>query len=279
MRTFEYGGIRFSHWTENRFRLDGGAMFGVVPRVLWERVYPPDDKNRIALSTNLLIAQAPAFTALVDTGIGNKISDKNRSIYALEGPGMPAGFPLPLDAVDIVVLTHLHFDHCGGSTVEAEPGSKTYLPTFPNARYFVQRTEYEDATDPTERSRASYWEENFVPLHDQNRLTLLEGDGTIYPGIRVIVTGGHTRGHQIVLFDTREGPVAFMADFIPTTRHIPIPYIMAYDLYPVDSLKARKRLYPVMAQERWLLVFEHDDEPKQGFLEQESDDRFRFVPF
>lgn len=279
MRAFEYGGIRFIHWTENRFRLDGGAMFGVVPRVLWERVYPPDDQNRIPLSTNLLIAQAPRFTALVDTGIGNKISEKNRGIYAVEGAGMPAGFPLPVDSVDTVILTHLHFDHCGGSTVEAEPGSSKYLPTFPNAEYFVQRLEYEDAIDPGERSRASYWHENFVPLYEQGRLMLLNGDSEVQPGIRVRVTGGHTRAHQIVTFETSEGIVAFMADFIPTTRHIPIPYIMAYDLYPVDSLEARKRLYPIMAKERWLLVFEHDEEPKQGFLEQGSDNRYRLVPF
>jgi glyoxylase-like metal-dependent hydrolase (beta-lactamase superfamily II) len=279
MRAFEYGGVRFTHWAENRFRLDGGAMFGVVPRVLWERVYPPDHKNRITLSTNLLIAQAPGFTALVDTGVGNKISEKNRGVYAVEAPGMPAGFPLPVDDVEIVVLTHLHFDHCGGSTVETAAGSGDYAPTFPRARYFVQRAEYQDATDPSERSRASYWEENFVPLFKQNRLTLLDGDGAVNPGIRVLVTGGHTRGHQIVAFETSEGVVAFMADFIPTTRHIPIPYIMAYDLYPVDSLKARKRLYPMMADERWLLVFEHDDEAKQGFLERESEDRYRFVAF
>ncbi|MHA2621076.1 MAG: MBL fold metallo-hydrolase [bacterium JZ-2024 1] len=279
MRIFEYGGVRFIHWAENRFRLDGGAMFGVVPRVLWERVYPPDDKNRITLGTNVLIAQSPRYTALVDTGIGNKISEKSRSTYAVEGPGMPANFPVPVDSIDIVVLTHLHFDHCGGSTIESEPNSGDYRATFPRARYFVQRLEFEDATDPGERSRASYWKENFVPLYQKGCLTLLDGDSEVTQGIRVIVTGGHTRAHQIVLFETSEGPVAFMADFIPTTRHIPIPYIMAYDLYPVESLKARKKLYPIAEKEHWLLVFEHDEEPRQGFLSREHSNRYGLAPF
>ena len=249
-------------------------MFGVVPRVLWERVYPPDEKNRITLRTNLLLAETPQARILVDTGIGSKISDRFREIYAVERPGMPDGFPVPTEEIEVVLLTHLHFDHCGGSTVRRDGHLQ---PTFPRATYYVQKQEWEDALHPNERSRASYLPENFVPLQEAGVLRLLEGDQEVLPGVRVLVTPGHTRAHQIVVFETSEGIVAFAGDFLPTSRHAPLPWIMAYDLYPVQTLETRKRLYPRIIEEQWLLVLEHDDRTYLGHLRADRD-RVLFEP-
>jgi glyoxylase-like metal-dependent hydrolase (beta-lactamase superfamily II) len=244
-------------------RLDGGAMFGVVPRPLWERRIHPDARNRIPLALRCLLVEAHNALVLVDTGVGNKESARFHEIYGIENAGSPtrledairaAGFQ-PSD-VEIVVSTHLHFDHAGGNTMRNEDGE--IVPAFPTARYVVQRGELEFAYTDNERIRASYVRENFGPLHDVGKWELVEGEARITRGVRVIPTPGHTPHHQSVLVES-EGQVAcFLADVCPTTAHLPLPWIMAYDLEPLVTLESKRSLWARAREEEWLLVFEHD---------------------
>ncbi|MHA2612339.1 MAG: MBL fold metallo-hydrolase [bacterium JZ-2024 1] len=253
------------------FYLDGGAMFGVVPKVLWEPLYPADEKNRIQLGFNVLLIQTPREKILIDNGIGSKISPRIREIYSVHWEGFSA-LPFPSESIDYVVLTHLHFDHCGGST-EFRGDSPEPFPSFSHATYFLQKEEWDFAGNLNERTRASYFPENYLPLQQHGVLSLVKGEQEIISSCRVIPTPGHTPGHQICVFYTSERPVAFLGDLVPTTRHIPLPYIMAYDLYPLTTLQTRKEIYQRAIEENWLLVFEHDDHPHAGTL-RKTDDRY-----
>ncbi|MFN4182923.1 MAG: MBL fold metallo-hydrolase, partial [bacterium] len=193
MPDFSLGGIHFYHRSLGVFFLDGGAMFGVVPRVLWEPLYPPDEKNRIRLGFNVLLVQTPREKILIDNGIGSKISARIKEIYSVQWEGFTP-LPFPPESIDYVVLTHLHFDHCGGST-EFREGSSEPIPSFPNATYFLQKEEWDFAQILNERTRASYFPENYVPLHQHKVLSLVKGEEEISPSCRVIPTPGHTPGH------------------------------------------------------------------------------------
>lgn len=277
VKEFSVGNYRFWHVQIGTLRLDGGAMFGVVPKTLWSRNYPADEQNRITLGTNVLFFEGNGTAGVIDNGTGDKDPDKFKNIYEIHWLGFPWR-DLPLRMADIrwMLLTHLHFDHCGGST-RRESGA--LVPTFSAARHVVHREEFEDAAQANERSQASYLPDNFLPLKGASLLTLLEGDDVeVTNDIRAIRTGGHTRGHMIYTFNTGNGVVAYLADFVPTTRHVGLPYIMAYDLYPMDSLAARKRLYPRIAAENWLCVFEHDDTPRAGYLRPKGRD-YTLEPF
>lgn len=277
IQEFSVGSFRFWHVQIGTLRLDGGAMFGVVPKTLWSRTYPADELNRITLGTNVLFFEGNGTAGIIDNGTGDKDSDKFKNIYEIQWLGFPwRDLPIRMADVKWMLLTHLHFDHCGGST-RRENG--TVVPTFSSARHVVHKTEFDDATHSNERSQASYLPDNFIPLQKANLLTLLEGDDVeIAKGIRALRTPGHTRGHVIYTFDTGAGIVAYLADFMPTTRHVGLPYIMAYDLYPVESLATRKRLYPRMLAENWLCVFEHDDTPRAGYLRPKGRD-YTIEPF
>ncbi|MGH8103608.1 MAG: MBL fold metallo-hydrolase [bacterium] len=272
IKTFSLGNYRFYHAQVGSLRLDGGAMFGVVPKALWNRNYPADDKNRITLGTNVLIFEGNGTVGIIDNGTGDKDSDRFKDIYEIRWLGFPwRDLPMRMSDIQWMLLTHLHFDHCGGSTMK-QPDAAV-VPTFAQARHVVHRQEFDDAVHPNERSEASYLLQNFMPLKQANILTLLTDDeAAVTKDIRAIRTGGHTRGHLVYAIDTGDGIVAYMADFIPTTRHVGLPYIMAYDLYPMDSLAARKRLYPRMMEEKWLCVFEHDETPKAGYLRPKGND-------
>ncbi|MBI3940637.1 MAG: MBL fold metallo-hydrolase [Acidobacteria bacterium] len=243
--------------SDGRFRLDGGAMFGVVPKTLWSPVIEPDEKNRIPMALNCLLIQAAGKTILVDTGIGAKEDDKFREIYRMD----PVGTLLQQmqlcgvknTDVDWVINTHLHFDHCGGNTVHDGEGER---PTFPNATYFVQRGEMEAARHPDVRSRASYVSRNWestVPA-----LQLLDGNCELMSGISVFLSPGHTAYHQSVQVERDGQVVVFLGDLMPTIHHISVPWIMGYDLYPLISMDTKKTLLPRMASEQWLLIFEHE---------------------
>ena len=250
-----------------RFRLDGGAMFGVVPRVLWEKRKQPDDKNRIAMATNLLLIQYQDRNILVDTGIGTKYDDKFKKIYAVEDDPYnltraleKAG--LTAEAITDVILTHLHFDHTGGSTTRNAKGA--VVPTFPNARYYVQKSQYEWALNPSEKDRASFFPENYVPLYEAGQLELLDGDGELFPGIRVMTVTGHTPGQQMVRVEGEGQTVLFAADLIPLEPHLSIPWVMAYDLYPLETIREKKAILNRAVEENWIIVFEHDPEVLAG---------------
>jgi glyoxylase-like metal-dependent hydrolase (beta-lactamase superfamily II) len=260
--------------------LDGGAMFGVVPKPLWERRIAPDERNRIPLALRCLLVEAPHALVLVDTGVGNKETRKFMEIYGIENAGTPtrlqdalvhAGFH-PSD-VDLVVNTHLHFDHAGGNTVRDESGE--IVPAFPGARYLVQRGELGFAQLPSERVRASYLAHNFRPLEEAGLLDLLEGEALVTEGVRVLPTPGHTPHHQSVLVESQGEAACFLADVCPTSAHVPLPWIMGYDLEPLVTLETKRALWTRAREEGWLLIFEHDPELPWGRLAPDAD---RIVP-
>lgn len=256
------------------FRLDGGAMFGIVPRVLWERTDPPDDKNRIILALRSLLIKTEEANILVDTGIGDKGDQKFHDIYVVDRnpplEGALAAHGLKPQDVDIVINTHLHLDHAGGNTCIGNDG--TVVPAFPRARYVIQKGEWEDATNSDERTRGSYMADDFLPLEGIGVIEFIDDtEVEVVKGVSVIVTGGHTEFHQCVKIAS-EGEVAlFLADLVPTASHLPLPYIMAYDLVPQDTLKAKKNLLKRAVSEDWLVIFQHDPRVEAGYLQQEGE--------
>lgn len=257
-------------------RLDGGAMFGVVPKPLWEKRIAPDERNRIPLALRCLLVEAPGALVLVDTGIGNKESERFREIYGVENPGAPtrleegiraAGFTP--DDVDIVLNTHLHFDHAGGNTVLREDGRVE--PAFPRARYSVNRHELTFAGSPNERIRASYLAPNLDPVTDAGLWHLTEGAARITEGITVLPTPGHTPHHQSVLVSSDGETACFLADVCPTAAHLPLPWIMGYDLEPLVTLESKRNLWQEAREEGWLLIFEHDPVVPWGRLDPSAD--------
>jgi glyoxylase-like metal-dependent hydrolase (beta-lactamase superfamily II) len=254
------------------FRLDGGAMFGVVPKILWERKLPADERNRVRLATNCLLVRGSGFTALVESGIGSKWDDKAREIYALDERTTVerslARLGVATDDVDALVLSHLHFDHAGGAT--RQEGDRT-VPAFPNATLYVQEAELSHARAPHERDRASYRQDDWEPYSTAGRLDALSGEVEVRPGVTVVPVRGHNEGMQAIRVES-EGSVAFyFADALPTTAHVPIPWIMAYDLYPVDLIENKKRLVAQAVAGKWLCVFEHDPDVPWGRIVESPD--------
>ena len=257
-------------------QLDGGAMFGVVPKPLWERRIPADTRNRIPLALRCLLVEAPNALVLVDTGVGNKFDDKFRDIYGVSNAGDPtrledgirhAGFE-PED-VDIVVSTHLHFDHAGGNTVVGEDG--VVRPSFPGARYVVQRGELDFAGSQNERIRASYLMENISAVTEAGLWDLVEGEAEVTEGVRVVPTPGHTPFHQSVLVESDGETACYLADVCPTSAHLPLPWIMGYDLEPLVTLESKRSLWTRARAENWLLVFEHDPRVPWGRFDLDAD--------
>lgn len=248
--------------------LDGGAMFGVVPRVFWEKRMPPDEKNRIRLGVNCLLVKAGDQNILIDTGCGDKYSEKDRKIYGM-GPEARLLNELRTCGVEpgdinCVINTHLHFDHCGGNTI-LEAGR--IRPTFPNAVYVVQERELDDASAPHERNRASYFEENWRVLAEEGILRTIHGETEVAPGVTCLPTPGHTLGHQSVKITDQGKTIFFAADLCPTAAHVPLPWIMAYDLYPMVTLETRRQIWARAAEEKWTFFFEHDADQPLGLLE------------
>ncbi len=266
---------------DGEFRLDGGAMFGVVPRVLWARTDAPDDRNRIRLAANCLLIKGDGFNALIDTGLGGKWDDKEREMFAVAEPRTLitdlARVDLHPDEITHVIQTHLHFDHVGGATLIDAEG--TLKIQFPNAKVFVQKGEWETANDPNPRDRRSYKPENLNPLKENGVLELIEGDGEILPGISVTVTGGHTKHHQLVTLRSNGSTLVYLGDLIPTPSHLPVPYVMAYDLDPEQTMAAKAPLLEEADEAGWLLVFEHSAGVKAGHLQRGEKGRLELVPF
>jgi glyoxylase-like metal-dependent hydrolase (beta-lactamase superfamily II) len=260
------------------FALDGGSMFGVVPKPLWAPKAPPDDRNRITLAMRPLIVRG-ARTMIIDAGVGDKEDAKFREIYGLDRTRhldhTLAEAGLTVEDIDIVLATHLHFDHAGGFT-ERDPSGRV-RPRFPRAQYVVRRGEWEDATHPNERNRASYLAHNYVALADAGVLQLVDDDQTIMPGVKVRRTGGHTMQHQIVLLESGGEAAAFVADLIPTTAHLPNAWVMGYDLYPLDTLAAKRAFLKEATERGTLVFFEHDPSITAGYIQEENGKR-RVLP-
>lgn len=243
-----------------RFGLDGGAMFGVVPKPLWEKTNPPDRKNRIALAARALLIIGNGRKILVDVGNGSKYSEKQVSIYNFDSSKHDLVSSLkkrgltPGDITD-VLLTHLHFDHAGGSTY-VENG--LVKPTFPNAKYHVQHEHWLAATKPTERDRASFFSDDFLPLKEHNQLEFTEGETGIFPGISFRLVHGHTAALQCPVISDGTTSVFYCADLMPTTSHVQLPWIMAYDLRPLVTLEEKRKIVNEAVDQNWILFFEHD---------------------
>jgi len=243
--------------SDGTFALDGGQMFGVVPKPLWERKAPADERNRIRLSLTCLLIRTGRLTILVETGLGNKFDAKFKDIYDVQHPPTLLAslheLSLKPEEIDIVINTHLHFDHCGWNTRRL--GGKT-VPTFPRARYFIQRGEWQRALNPTERERASYIEEFFLAAEPQTEF--LDGDAEIASGIRLEVVPGHTRNLQCVRIESGSECAYFISDTVPTAAHLAYPWIMSFDLYPLETLASKKRLLPELAGKKAIVIFPHD---------------------
>jgi glyoxylase-like metal-dependent hydrolase (beta-lactamase superfamily II) len=254
-----------------RFRLDGGAMFGVVPKLLWNRTNPADENNRIHMAARCLLIESNNKLILIDNGIGQKYDPKFASNYAidqdttLELSLKKAGFSV--DDITDMVLTHLHFDHCGGSTQWTEPGVKA-VPVFKNAVYHVQRSHLEWAQNPNPREKASFLKDNIEPLVASGQLQQLDGESEIFPGISLKVVNGHTEAQQLPLISYKGHKILFAADLFPTTGHLPLPYVMGYDVRPLISLDERGHYLQQAVSEKWLLFYEHDPLNELSFVTQ-----------
>jgi glyoxylase-like metal-dependent hydrolase (beta-lactamase superfamily II) len=293
------GNLELTLVSDGDFRLDGGAMFGVVPRTMWEKVKPPDDCNRIRMATNCLLVARGEDLLLIDSGIGDKHDARFRDVFGMD----PAAVRLPdairragyaPEQVTQVLLTHLHFDHCGWNTRRAPGGGEELVPTFPRAVYWLERGEVEHARHPNERDRASYDSRNWEPLFAAGVARLYDGDPGCepIPGVRAVGAPGHNANMCIVLLDggdqgdrpaTREaeefgGKAIFFADLVPTVAHVAYPWIMGYDLYPMTTLENKKVWLPRAAAGGWLAMFQHEAEAPLGRVVEEKPGRFRAVP-
>jgi glyoxylase-like metal-dependent hydrolase (beta-lactamase superfamily II) len=281
----ELGDLKLTLVSDGEFRLDGGAMFGVVPRVLWEKETPPDESNRIRMGTNCLLVERGNDLLLIDTGIGDKHDSKFQGNYAMD----PRAVRLPeairragyeLGDVTHVLLSHLHFDHCGWNTRHDGGSGDRVVPTFPKARYWLQRGEVEHARHPSERDRASYFPENWEPLLDAGVAELFDEEAEPIPGVKAVRTPGHNADMCIVLLDGGgEGKKAvYWADLVPTAAHVPYPWIMGYDLYPLTTLANKQLWLPQALAGGWLCIFEHDPVVPFGRLVESKPGRYRAEP-
>ncbi|MEO6589244.1 MAG: MBL fold metallo-hydrolase [Pyrinomonadaceae bacterium] len=257
----QFGDLRIEIVPDTQIRLDGGAMFGVVPKVFWEKVCPPDDLNRVALATNCLYVETNNEKILIETGAGDKLTEKQLQIYGVrrkknlseklfEITGTTA------EEISIVVNTHLHFDHCGGNT--KFNGAGEIVPTFPNARYFVSERELNHAETPNDRDRATYNRDNWEILRATGQLELKPPVYEVVKGFTMSEVRGHNDAMQTVKIESGGETFFSFSDLIPMTAHLPIPWIMAYDLFPLETLANKKKLLPQAVEENWLCWFYHD---------------------
>jgi glyoxylase-like metal-dependent hydrolase (beta-lactamase superfamily II) len=264
------GDFQLTHFTDGNYFLDGGAFFGVVPKVLWERKLQADASNRISAAMNSLLVRTGRHTVLVETGMGNKLPDKMARIYA-----QPAGLldnlaagGLRAEEVDVVINTHLHFDHCGWNTVRKDD---KVVATFSNATYYVQEGEWQYAREQRERDRVSYISDNYDPLVSSGQMRLLRGDAEIVPGVSVRVFPGHTRHMQAVIVRSGGNTACYISDLIPTAAHLDLTWAMAFDLFPLETIESRKEFYKSAVAENWLVAFTHDPNIAWTHLEMQGD--------
>ncbi|WP_374074597.1 MBL fold metallo-hydrolase [Bdellovibrio bacteriovorus] len=264
------------------FGLDGGAMFGTVPKVLWERSNPPDNKNRIPMEARALLLKSPGCNVLIDTGngkdfvakYGEKLGNKFAEMYAMDesGPSLMkslAAHGLKPEDIHHVILTHLHFDHAGGATTERDG---KLVPTFPKAQYYVQKGNLETASTPNLRERASYYAANFQPLIDAGVLKVIEGPQEILPGISTLISNGHTQAQQIVKITDGKTTMLYCGDMVPTSSHVKIPWLMGYDLHPLTLMEEKQKHLSEAADQHWYLFFEHDPYCDAALIERSGHD-------
>ncbi len=251
------GDFEITLLSDGNYYLDGGGLFGVVPKPLWEKRMPADAQNRIAVGMNCLLLRDGKHTVLIEAGAGNKLTDKQKAIFHTQERLMESFAAAKVDPgeIDVVINTHLHFDHCGWNTLRR---GDRIVPTFPKAKYYVQEGELRHARLQHERDRVSYLTDNYDPLVESGQMHLLHGDSDILPGISVKVFPGHTRNMQAVIVRSGEQRACYISDLIPTTAHLDLTWVLAYDLFPLETIESRKRFYEHAVPERWLVCFTHD---------------------
>jgi glyoxylase-like metal-dependent hydrolase (beta-lactamase superfamily II) len=276
------GEVEIQAVSDGMYWEDGGGLFGLVPRALWERVWAPDERNRLPFEQWSLLIVDGTQRILVDTGYGDKLTEKERSFISLTGERRLVGnlesMGIQAGDIDVVINTHLHGDHCGGNTYLDRAG-KPY-PTFPNAAFFVQRLELADAMYPNERTRATYRRENFLPLEEAGQLRVLSGDARLTDHVRVEVTPGHTRGHQAVIVESQRQCAAFLGDVASWPIHMErLSWVPAFDVEPLVSIETKRRLAHWAIEAHALLIFEHHPKIIAGYLEAtDRPDRFQLEP-
>jgi glyoxylase-like metal-dependent hydrolase (beta-lactamase superfamily II) len=271
------GDFQLEWFSDGHYYLDGGAFFGVVPKPLWEKKLKADDLNRISVGMNSLLIRTGHHTVLVETGAGNKLSEKMQRIYQNEAKlveNLAAGSVDPAK-IDVVINTHLHFDHCGWNTVRR---GDQVVPTFPKARYYVQAGELQHAHRQHERDRVSYISDNYDPLINSGRMHLLHGDQEIVPGVSVKVYPGHTRNMQAVVISSRGQKACYISDLIPTRAHLDLTWVMAYDLFPLETIESRKQFYQHAVPEKWLVFFTHDPQDPWAYIEAGEKGKYSATP-
>lgn len=263
------GNFELTILSDGTYTSDGGAFFGVVPKTMWSKKVVADEQNRIVVGLNSLLVRTGKKNILIETGIGNKLSDKLIAVY-----GQPAKLLDNLhtagvapEDIDIVINTHLHFDHCGWNTVRR--GDK-FVATFPNAKYYVQEKEWEHGRQQLERDAISYMSPNYDPLLENGQMVLLSGDLELLPGISVRVFPGHTANMQAVIVESGGKKACYISDLIPTSAHLHPTWVMAFDLYPLQTIESRKKYYAEAIPERWLTVFTHDPQTPWGYVERDE---------
>lgn len=265
--------------SDRSYLLDGGAMFGVVPKTLWSRTTPSDERNFVRCGLNSLLFRHRNETVLVETGCGNKLDEKQMRFNGVDPRRdylerlAAAGFPA--EEFTLVVNSHLHYDHCGWNTVRQADGS--IVPAFPNAHYYVQRQEWEHAREQHERDRVSYLTENYDPLVASGQMQLLEGEQELLPGLSVMPLPGHTRGMQAILLRSGNDVACYISDLMPTHWHLKPSWVMAFDLFPLETIENKHRILDQAEREHWLLVFTHDPEQPWGYVELQNAE-YVFVP-
>lgn len=273
------GSSKLTLVSDGTIRMDGGSMFGVVPKTIWSRTRPADRQNRVEMGLNCLLIRTGGKNVLVDTGVGTKHSQKVRTIFHIRAGQLVSNLAragLAREDIDLVVLTHLHFDHAGGCTRWDRNGSLE--PVFPRATYLVQRRDWQEATKTNERTRPAYLPEDFLPLEGTKQLELLDGDTELLPGLWVRRTGGHTAGHQMVCIESAGERAACLGDVLPMPQHLPVHYITAFDMYPLETLDAKRRWLSRAEKENWLLIFGHGTDQKAGYLARQ-DGRLSLTPY
>lgn len=261
------------------FYLDGGSMFGVVPKILWEKIYTADSDNRIKLALNSLLIDTGRERILVETGVGTQLTGKLREHYSVETkPGLVSSIQnlgYSVEDIHYVINTHLHFDHCGGNTTKNIEGK--FVPTFPNATYVIQKCEWENALNPASRDKPSYLSQFFLPLRKQGQLRLVEGDTLVTEGVEVILTPGHTACHQCVKIQSQKNTLFFLGDLVPTSVHVGLFYIASYDLYPVETLENKTRYFEQAIEGDWIVAMNHDPDHYFGRIIRQNG-KYKFDP-
>jgi glyoxylase-like metal-dependent hydrolase (beta-lactamase superfamily II) len=264
--------------SDGTYLLDGGAFFGVIPKTMWSKKVTPDEQNRLDVGLNSLLVCTGDKNILIETGIGNKLPEKLVQIYKQPAKvldNLHATGLAPED-IDIVINTHLHFDHCGWNTMRHDAGR--IVSTFPRAKYYAPDGEWEYARHPSERDAISYISDNYDPLVQSGQMTLLKGGEEIVPGISVKTFPGHTAHMQAVIIESGGRTACYISDLIPTAAHIAITWGMSFDLYPLQTIESRKKYYAQAIPEKWLTVFTHDDKTPWGYVEHDERGRLALKP-